>query len=89
MRPVFTVVLLAGIASAAAAQETPPDPANPAAAVPKPVYHSAFTGYRPWTEPVTARWREANEEVRQLGGHASHAKPAAKAPTAAPPKEPK
>ena len=90
MRSAFPVALLAGFASAVAAQQaTPPDPAAPAAAVPKPVYESVFSGYRPWTEPAAARWREPNEDVRRLGGHAGHVKPAAKAPAAAPKKEPR
>lgn len=83
MRSAFPFLLLAGFASAVAAQQTAPrDPANPAAPVPKPAYESAFVGYRPWIEPATGRWREANEEVRWLGGHAGHVKPAAKAPAA-------
>lgn len=90
MRSAISYVLLAGFASAVAAQQAAPrDPANPATPVPKPVYESAFAGYRPWSEPDTGRWREANEEVRRLGGHAGHVKPAAKAPAASPKQVPK
>lgn len=83
MRSAIPFVLLAVVASTADAQQAAPrDPANPAAPVPKPVHESAFTGYRPWSEPATVRWRDANEEVRHLGGHTGHVKPSAKAPAA-------
>jgi len=90
MRSALPFLLLAGFASTVAAQQAAPrDPANPAAPVPKPAYESAFAGYRPWTEPAPGRWREANEEVRRLGGHAGHVKPPAKAPAPADRKAPK
>lgn len=83
MRSAFPFLLLAGFASTVAAHQTaPPDPTVATATVPRPVYESVFATYRPWMEPATGRWREANEEVRRLGGHAGHVKSAAKAPAA-------
>lgn len=79
---------LAFLAGAAAGQQTArPDPADPSARSPKPAYQSAFAGYRPYKEEELARWREANDEVARLAGHAGHvsqagsaAKSAAKSP---------
>ena len=79
-------VLLAFFAGAAAAQQNArPDPADPSARSSRPVYESAFSGYRPWAEPKLARWREVNDEVGRIGGHVGHvgqAKPAPKPPAA-------
>jgi hypothetical protein len=66
----IAVALLALIASAAGAQQKP-EPK-------KPVYDSAFAGYRPWKEEEPGRWREANDEMGRLGGHAGHGGPAEK-----------
>jgi hypothetical protein len=64
---------LACFAGAVAAQQSArPDPANPSAGSQKPVYESAFSSYRPWTEPEFARWRDANEEMGRLNGHLGH-----------------
>lgn len=54
-------------------------------------YRSAFAGYRPYSDPEVARWRELNEEAGRLGGHVGHVpqqpgiepKPAAKPPAPA------
>jgi hypothetical protein len=74
-------------AGAAAGQAARPDPADPKALVPAPRYESTFKDYRPHAEPEIARWRETNEEMGRLGGHAGHLpraagqqKPAPKAP---------
>lgn len=87
MRNLVVGLLLAFFASAAAAQQSArPDPADPSARSPKPVYQSAFADYRPWAEPEVARWRELNDEVGRLGGHVGHAgraKPAPKPAAAA------
>jgi hypothetical protein len=85
MKKVFALAWLAGCASSALAQQgSPHDPASPSAPVRKPTYVSAFEAYRPLAEPKPAPWREVNEEVRRLGGHAGHVKPAAKPPAATP-----
>lgn len=64
-------LLLAALAAGnAPAQEAKrPDPADPKAKAPAPVYRSAFEGYRPLEEPKRVPWREANEEVERVGGH--------------------
>lgn len=41
----------------------------------RPVYHSAFSGYRPMQEisdRPDAHWRTVNDEVARLGGHGGH-----------------
>ncbi len=75
----IVVALLALAASGASAQGVRrPDPADASVRAPKPVYRSAFAGYRPYGEEDPSRWREANDEAGRLGGHAGHAKPAGK-----------
>jgi hypothetical protein len=60
------------------AQQSPPspDPADPGAAVPQPVYDSALTGYTrtPQDNGVTPdkTWREVNEAVAPRPDHAAH-----------------
>ena len=84
MRNLVVGLSLAFFASAAAAQQIArPDPADPSARSPKPVYRSAFAAYRPWAETEVARWRESNEEVGRLGGHVGHAGRAKPKPAAA------
>lgn len=61
------------------------DPADPAVSVPQPEYHSAFSGYRKAGFDEKRDWRQANDTVRDLGGHAGALKgPAADAAQAAP-----
>lgn len=63
-------VLAAVWLSTAAAQQPPrPHPADSSAAVPAPVYTSAFAGYQPLREEKPASWRELNDEVARAGGH--------------------
>ena len=65
-----------------------PDPADPKAAATVRPYESAFRDYRPYVDPDIARWRDVNDEVGKLKGHAGHvpqqpgtaAKPGAKPP---------
>jgi hypothetical protein len=88
MLQTIAFALAALFAGALAAQQPArPDPADPKAAVPAQRYESVFKTYRPYIDPELARWREANEEVRRVGGHVGHVpkaaqqgKPAAKAP---------
>jgi len=49
-----------------------PDPADPRVTTPPPVMESAFAGYRGYRDDPPAPWREVNDEVRELGGHAGH-----------------
>ncbi|MDW8468954.1 MAG: hypothetical protein RML56_08295 [Burkholderiales bacterium] len=73
MRRTIAFALAAAFAAGAAAREVArPHPADPAAGAKPPARTSAFEDYRPYSEPELARWREANDEVRRLGGHAGH-----------------
>ena len=59
-------------------------PASGASDTSLPRYSSAFEGYRPFREETPNRWRELNETVGQVGGHAGVLKAgAAAAPPAA------
>ena len=82
MKTALLMICLAGAATAASAQRAAPRvPADPAAPAPKPSYASAFTDYRPWNAaPETVRWRDANDTMRELRGHAGHVKPAVTPP---------
>ncbi len=49
-------------------------------------YRSTFEGYRGWSAQPLRNWREVNDEVERLGGHAGHlrgdsAAPEQKSPT--------
>ncbi|HEU0203369.1 MAG TPA: hypothetical protein VFR86_23420 [Burkholderiaceae bacterium] len=72
-------------ATAAAAVLLPAIGSVPAQAAEKgsaPIYRSAFDNYRAWrAEEPSADWRQANEAMGQLGGHAGHLRGA---PTATP-----
>jgi hypothetical protein len=83
------IALAACFAGSATAQTAArPDPADPKAAAPARPYESSFKDYRPYVDPEVARWRQSNEEMGRLGGHAGHVqqapdaagKPAVKAP---------
>ena len=53
------------------AQQKPrSDPADAAAPVPAMSYDSAFKNYIPDREIKPAGWKEVNEEVSRIGGHA-------------------
>lgn len=84
----FKFMLLA-IASAAAGSVAAQnaarsDPADPKAAPPsRPVYGSAFKGYRPYADPEVGRWRESNGEMGRLKGHVGHV-PGSVPPAASP-----
>jgi hypothetical protein len=68
-------VSLIGIAGAQSGDR--PDPADPS--VPGAVfrYESAFEGYQDVQDRKLTPWKDANEEMRRLGGHAGHARPGA------------
>jgi hypothetical protein len=65
------LIALAALAAGAASAQTAmrPDPADPRARAPAPVYHSAFHGYRGVESAQRPNWREANEEAARIGGH--------------------
>jgi hypothetical protein len=84
----ISALLLAGFASMAAAQEgARRDPSKWTASEPRFEYRSAFSDYRSFSEEKLAPWRDVNDEVGRIGGHAGatgHAKPAPTKPGAVP-----
>ncbi|MGE3162705.1 MAG: hypothetical protein AB7K53_11795 [Burkholderiales bacterium] len=70
MKHAHWMLLAALSATQAVAQEVRnPDPVDPKAKAPAPVYRSAFEGYRAQGEAKRIPWREANDEVERVGGH--------------------
>ena len=71
---------LCAAAFAAAAQPAAParkpDPLDSGAAVPAPVYESAFKHYRRWTDTSAVPWREANDLAERIGGWRAYAREA-------------
>ena len=84
----FAFLVLAGVAGSAAAQgAAKPDPAASDARAPRVEDRSAFADYRPFSDEKLAPWRDVNDEVARVGGHAGatgHGKPAPAKPGAAP-----
>ena len=73
-------IALAVLAPAfAMAQPAVPDPANPKAEVAPLRYESAIARAKP-PEPKPGTWKQLNEEVGRLGGHAGHLKATESAP---------
>lgn len=71
MRPYIAWAVLGAFALHAAAQQAPaPSAADPALRVPQTPYRSAFEGYVPYREQALAPWRELNDDVGRVGGHA-------------------
>jgi hypothetical protein len=67
---VYLIALAALAAGTASAQTgTRPDPADPQARAPAPVYRSAFEGFRRMETERRSNWRDANEEAARIGGH--------------------
>jgi hypothetical protein len=60
----------------ARAADRRPDPADPAILVPAPDYQSVFAGYRKPGADERLDWRQANDVVRDVGGHAGALKQA-------------
>ena len=57
-------------AATAFAQQAPAPAVRPPAqdAVPSSVYRSAWSGYRPFADEKVISWKDANDEVRRIGG---------------------
>ena len=70
IRIAAAVVLL--VAGSAAAQES--SVLDPKAKNPGVVFRSVFEDYRPFGEQKPVDWRQANDEVRDVGGHLGLAK---------------
>lgn len=71
MKPYIAWAVLGAFALDAAAQRAAaPSPADPAPRVPQASYRSAFEGYVPYREQTLAPWRDVNDEVGRVGGHA-------------------
>jgi hypothetical protein len=74
------LMLTLGLAQAASAADTRPDPADPAAVVPPHRYVSDFASYRKPQFEQKLDWRQANDTVRDVGGHAGALKDAPEQP---------
>ncbi|MGH8635567.1 MAG: hypothetical protein ACREUX_20820 [Burkholderiales bacterium] len=72
MKPYTVWAVLGALALDAAAQQqsAATHPGDPAARVPQTSYRSAFEGYVPYREQALVPWREINDEVARIGGHA-------------------
>lgn len=64
------LMLTASLAQTASAADKRPDPADPAAVVPPHRYVSDFASYRKPQFEQKLDWRQANDTVRDVGGHA-------------------
>jgi hypothetical protein len=72
-RLLSALAALAAAGASAAQNPARPDPAEPKrATTARPAYESAFRDYRPYADPDVGRWRESNEEMGRLRGHAGH-----------------
>lgn len=63
------IVMMATPVLAGAQQMARPDPADPAAAAPAPIYDSVFKTYVPQREVKPAAWKDINDEAARIGGH--------------------
>jgi len=73
---VRTFILSGGIAVALGIHAAPPDPLDPQAVVPAPVYRSALDGYRRHSDAKPTPWRQANDTVERIGGWRTYAREA-------------
>jgi hypothetical protein len=67
-------------AAAAAGAQTPAQPPLDRAGGPPAAYRSAYEGYRPYVEEPLAPWREVNDTVERVGGHAGVLRDEARTP---------
>lgn len=75
-RVIFSTLLLCLGGAVFAQSEARRDPSDPQAGVPAVQYRSAFSEYQPFRDPEIGKWREANDQMKELGGHRGHvAKP--------------
>lgn len=76
-RVILSTFLLCLGASAAARSDARRDPVDAQARAPAVQYRSAFADYQTYREPEIEKWREVNDQVRDLGGHKGQAAKAA------------
>ena len=78
-------VPLSGLSAAAQAQTAartanPAAPADPRTGTARPpAFNSAFEGYQPYTDEKMLDWKQANDQVGQIGGWREYAKEASRA----------
>lgn len=65
-----------------------PAPAPRSTASSSTAFDSAFDGYRSYTEEPVASWRDANDQVREIGGWRAYAREAQAPAAAAAPAKP-
>jgi len=71
MKHGIRICVAAAVAAAASARAAGvPEPTAPAAAVPPAQYESAFSEYRSYRDEKPAAWRDVNDAVARIGGHA-------------------
>ena len=88
------LVSLAGLPHAAVAQTAAPSAAtsprasaNSSAAEPPP-FRSAFEDYKPYTDEKIQGWKQANDNVGQIGGWREYAREASRVTTPKTPEKP-
>ena len=69
---VLCIALVAAALPACAQQKARPGPADAAASVAAAGYDSAFSDYVKDSEVAPAQWKEVNDEVGRIGGHAGY-----------------
>lgn len=74
----FVTAVAVSFSCAALAGSPPESPSTPAA------FESTFAGYTPFQEHTAGRWREHNDEMGRVGGHAGHLKSSPPATSEAP-----
>lgn len=85
MHSAALMLLITSLAGSASAGEKRPDPADPNAVVPEHRYVSDFTSYRKPDFDQPLDWRQANDTVRDVGGHGGALKGAYEQPRNQPP----
>src|SRR5688572_4869128 len=71
--------------------DAPSDPTDATASVPTSRYDSVFGSYLAYQEQQPGNWREHNDEMGRVGGHAGHLKdsaPSIEAPVSSVPSTP-
>lgn len=88
LSPVLPPGFVAAHAQSMASPSPGTVPADAATQPTAPVFRSAFEGYQPYTEQKIAPWKEANDNVGQIGGWREYAREASQPDPAAEPAAP-